>query len=257
LAEFQVNDTVNTTTGLTPFFADLGYHPRSGIHPGETPRDELLPTAKADILRADEILRTHKDLVSFLRVQMRWAQEAQAEQANKSRRAVPKYKVGDRVFVNTKNWSITRPSRKLANKWEGPWAITRIVGSGHAFELDLPHNMIRRGIYPVFHPDMLRDIKDAPLPYQDPRVAQPVHIAQDNGTQLEEWLVDGVLDFRKQQKTWEYLIKWMNSLDTTWEPAAEWLDCYETRLFHWQKPEALQPLGFVMPGNWVLDPDDL
>ena len=32
-AEFAVNNHVNVSTGMTPFFADHGFHPRSGIEP--------------------------------------------------------------------------------------------------------------------------------------------------------------------------------------------------------------------------------
>ena len=33
LAEFAYNDAPNTTTGITPFFANKGYHPNISVHP--------------------------------------------------------------------------------------------------------------------------------------------------------------------------------------------------------------------------------
>jgi transposase InsO family protein len=71
VAEFQANDTVNTSIGMTPFFADLGYHPRSGIHPGEELEPKLSREAKAQTIRADEMIAAHSDLVTFLKEQIR------------------------------------------------------------------------------------------------------------------------------------------------------------------------------------------
>ena len=33
LAEFTYNNTPNATTGVTPFFANKGYHPNISVHP--------------------------------------------------------------------------------------------------------------------------------------------------------------------------------------------------------------------------------
>jgi hypothetical protein len=36
-AEFSANSMKSETTGLTPFFANYGYHPRLGVEPIEVP----------------------------------------------------------------------------------------------------------------------------------------------------------------------------------------------------------------------------
>ena len=33
LAEFAYNNALNATTGVTPFFANKGYHPNTSVHP--------------------------------------------------------------------------------------------------------------------------------------------------------------------------------------------------------------------------------
>lgn len=49
IAKFVASNHVNTSTGVTPFFADHGFHPRTGIKPPETyKRDQ-----KAELLAAD------------------------------------------------------------------------------------------------------------------------------------------------------------------------------------------------------------
>lgn len=53
-AEFAANNHVNITTGMTPFFADHGYHPRTGCEPPGT-SDSTTP-GKAELLGADKII---------------------------------------------------------------------------------------------------------------------------------------------------------------------------------------------------------
>ena len=49
MAEFAYNNTISTTTGITPFFALYGQHPRYVINPvqnpDQTPNQTLIPTA--------------------------------------------------------------------------------------------------------------------------------------------------------------------------------------------------------------------
>jgi hypothetical protein len=50
----------------------------------------------------------------------------------------PRYKVGNQVWLNGKNFSTTRPMKKLDHKWYGPYHITKAV-SDIAYTLKLPH----------------------------------------------------------------------------------------------------------------------
>ena len=49
----------------------------------------------------------------------------------------PKYQVGDRVWLSTKDLHTSQPSRKLTEKQIGPYPISKIV-SPNAVELKLP-----------------------------------------------------------------------------------------------------------------------
>jgi len=72
-----------------------------------------------------------------LRAEMKEAQMAQAEQANKARHPDPVMKLGDRVSLRRKNIRTTRPSNKLDHKQIRPYTILEKVGS-RAYKLDLP-----------------------------------------------------------------------------------------------------------------------
>jgi transposase InsO family protein len=255
VAEFQANDTVNSSTGMTPFFADLGYHPRSGIHLGDTSPEPLSPEAKAQALRADEMLASHADLVAHLKEQLRWAQQEQSSQANATRHSVPQYAVNDQVWLNAKNWSTFRPSKKLDFKSQGPYTVTKVIHDGRAYRLDLPQEMISAGVFPIFHPNLLRPADAVGLPDQAPPQPLPVQINDQEGSAHDEWYVDEFVDVRKATKgrakdTWQYQIKWAGYPKPTWEPAIAHLQAYDALLFHWKHPDKPKPPGLYMPPGW-------
>ena len=43
----------------------------------------------------------------------------------------PNYQPGDKVYLDTSNIHMTRPSHKLSHKRLGPFSIVRKVGNGH------------------------------------------------------------------------------------------------------------------------------
>ena len=81
---------------------------------------------------------------------------------NRHRRPID-WTVGDKVYLSTKNLSIPRPSRKLAELWEGPFEVLEQVG--HSYRLKLPAGS---QIHDVFAPDVLRKDPEDPLPGQEP-----------------------------------------------------------------------------------------
>ena len=119
-AEFAVNNHVNVSTGITPFFADHGYRPRSGIEP---PIPYEKGTAgRAELLSADQIAARQEAMRKWLTDNLTWAQADQTKYANNSRAPHPDYKIGDWVYVNTKDFSVEKQSRSLSSKNAGPFA---------------------------------------------------------------------------------------------------------------------------------------
>ena len=261
VAEFQSNDTVNKSIGMTPFFADLGYHPRSGIHPAENMDANDHSPAKDQAIRADEMLNSHSDLVEHLKEQLRWSQHEQSAQANARRHAVPLYKVGDSVWLSMTNWSTPRRSKKLDHRWAGPYKITRVVHFGKAYELELPEDMIRNGVFPVYHPNLLRSAADKAVPDQKPPQPLAVEITNESGETHTEWLVDEFLDCGKPKRgqlkgQWAYLVKWADFPKPSWHPASDYSDHYDAHLFHWRNPTKPKPPGYKLPANWQPMPED-
>ena len=57
--------------------------------------------------------------------------------ADFNRGIAPDYKVGDKVWLSTKNLNVDRPSRKLTERQLGPFEVVKIV-SPNAIKLKLP-----------------------------------------------------------------------------------------------------------------------
>ena len=88
MAKFAYNNTVSATTGITPFFALYGQHLRWIIKQN--------PTTKAPTSAVlEEWANQLKNLNTYLKSEMVYAQAIQAEQADKDRLPAPAYQVGD------------------------------------------------------------------------------------------------------------------------------------------------------------------
>ena len=77
------------------------------------------------------------------------------------------FKVKDKVWVSTKNWTSGRPSRKLGYQNEGPYKIIEQVR--HSYRLKLPEGS-QSYTHDVFALELLRKDPGNPLlgQHQDP-----------------------------------------------------------------------------------------
>ncbi|KAF8828383.1 hypothetical protein HHX47_DHR4000730 [Lentinula edodes] len=139
MAEFVYNNTPNTTTGVSPFFANKGYHLKLSI--------TLEQVQGAEV---NEYASNLKKLHAYLQERIRVANKAYAKYANQKRQEAPDWEEGNYVWLNMENVKTRRPMKKLDHKWTGPYLILSKVGS-HAYQLDLPgdlhkiHNVFIKG----------------------------------------------------------------------------------------------------------------
>ena len=203
LAEFSANSLFSETTGMSPFFANYGFHPRLGVEPVETID---APAARQASAFADHM----SAILTHLREQTILAQARYEEASNKSRATAPRFSVGQKVWLSAKNLKTLRPRKKLDWKNIGPFQITDVLGP-YTYRLDLPDSM---PIHPVFNVDQLYLVADDPLPGQLQEPPPPVFI---EGT--PEYEVAEVQDCRRRGKGYQYLVRWTGYDDPTLEPA--------------------------------------
>ncbi len=90
--------------------------------------------------------------------------------------------VGEKVWLSTRNLPLRVGTRKLAEKWTGPFSIIGQV-SAEAWRLDLPRTW---KIHPVFHSSQLKAAVGAP------RKPQPVALEDAS----EEFEVEAIVGKR-------------------------------------------------------------
>ena len=92
IAESSYNNTISATTGITPFFALYGQHPRYMIKPRT---NQKIPTLEALKEWANELGK----LNSYLYSEINYSQAVQAEQADQHRLPAPMFQIADKVWL--------------------------------------------------------------------------------------------------------------------------------------------------------------
>ena len=96
-----------------------------------------------------------------------------------------------------------RPSKKLSDKFDGFFPITKIV-SPHVYKLELFHDWT---IHPVFYINFLKPGFDDPLPGQLTTSPPPVFIIHDKRQNI--WEMTKILNFKMYRNKLQFLAKWV------------------------------------------------
>ena len=204
LAEFAYNNKVHTSTRVSPFFANYGYHPRMGFEPRRQTKVE----------EAGEFAERMRKIHEETKAALSKAQEAMKRYADIERSEAPKYKIGDKVMIVTSNLSLNRPSRKLAERAIGPYPIIEIFPP-NAVKVKLP-----RGAWIDLRVNVsrLQPYNEPTIPGQRNPTSPPIEVTQD-GNRYE---VEAIIDSRIRRGRLEYLVQWKGFTEdhNTWEPTA-------------------------------------
>lgn len=204
LAEFAYNSTHHSSIGMTPFYANYGYHPKLSI----TVDDDTVPAASDHLRRVRELHQLAQDNIKK-------ALEKHTFWANKKRSEGPDFQVGDRVWLLRRNIRTTRPSSKLDFKKLGPYRIREKIGE-RAYRLRLPSTM---DMHPVFHVSLLE--KYTPNPYPARTSPPPPDPVVTNGE--DAFHVEKILDSRWRRDQLQYFVHWEGYPieERTWAIAAD------------------------------------
>jgi transposase InsO family protein len=218
LVEFAMNNAVNASTGMSPFYALYGLHPRV---PSMLMVDNTVPGARQYAETLDRRMQRAKRCVQA-------AQERMKATYDKNHKPAA-FKVSDMVLLSTKNLMRSATVRgvagldnaKLFPKFIGPYKVTRVI-KGQACELALPENY---RIHNVFHVNLLQ-------PYHtDGRYQPPKPPPIDLWDGQPVWKVERILDhaiinLRAKVPKYKYLIRWEGypPEDDTWEPATQFTE---------------------------------
>ena len=119
-AEFAVNNKVHTATKVSPFMANYGRELRMG--------EDIRRKGKVE--SATEFIQRMKKVQEEAEAALRKTQEEMKRYADRGRKEMEEWKKGDRVLLSTKDLVFKeRPTKKLTERYVGPYAIEEVVSS--------------------------------------------------------------------------------------------------------------------------------
>jgi hypothetical protein len=144
------------------------------------------------------------------------AQEDMTHYYNQRQEPAPEYAPGDKVYLDGSDIRTSRPSKKLAHRFLGPYVVEHRVGP-NAYRLQLPHSMSR--LHPVFPVVKLMPAPADPIPgRQSDPPPDPVLVDGE-----EHYKVEAILDSRVFRRQLQYLVQWKgyNYEHNSWENAVD------------------------------------
>lgn len=216
--EFKINNTINASTGKTPFQVSYGRSPRviPSFHK-EIASDIDSPAADAIIQRIQLEEQDAEDALIATKVR-------QAAYANEHRGPAQNFEEGQLVMVSTENRRREYKNKgqkraaKFFPRWDGPYKIIQAFPDTSTYKVELPPSSKQ---HPVFHERLLKiyHANDESL-FPGRVVPKPPPIIGVDGH--EEWVIERIIDERTTHrgKRRSFLVRWQGygPEGDTWEP---------------------------------------
>lgn len=212
LIEFALNDSINTSTGYTPFYLAYGKEMKA------------IPTIGRRIgASSADLVAKMQETLEKVRKRLREVQEKMFTELNQKREGGEPLKVGQLVWLQREGIhldGLKGMKEKLKPRWLGPYPVKEQVSDSH-YEIELPPTLSR--IHPRFHRERLKEYKDPKENFPSRTVAERPPANEETG----EFEAEQIIDKRIRHKRVEYLVRWKGyqEQDNTWEPAEELGNC--------------------------------
>jgi len=177
MAEFAYNNSTTTGNGMSPFYANYGFHP---VATGPRSMEPFNPASRV-------YAYWMKAIHDKSREGLEKAQEQMRQYTDPGQKPPTAYQVGDLVMLSGRNIKTRHPSKKLDHKNHGLFQIKKII-SPLAVCLTLPRKW---KIHNVFHVSLLEPYRTSK--HRAPPDASKALREADDIEQLEEYDVKEVM----------------------------------------------------------------
>lgn len=198
---FCIMNTVNASTGFSPFQLRLGMCPR--VVPPLVEGQRGNDTSAAEIMeKMEEITAAAQDSLLFAKI-------SQSLNSLSARSPETPFNVGDSVYLSTSNrrreymHSGENRVAKFMPRFDGPYKVIGANPARSSYTLHMPN---APNTFPVFHSSLLRKCvaNNVDLfPSRELERPGAVLVGED-----EEWMVDRIVDEKKGRRGLEYLVRY-------------------------------------------------
>ena len=135
--------------------------------------------------------------------QMVFVQVSYEHYANVHKQNVSSYVLNDEMWLDTGNMQTKRHNKKLSDKFDGFFFITKIINP-HVYKLELPYSWT---IHPVFHSSFLRPRFDNFLPSLLTTFLFFVFIIDERNQNI--WEMTKILSIKMYKNKFQLLVNWL------------------------------------------------
>ena len=209
--EFAMNNATSSVTGITPFFANFGRHPRTA--------DSFLvdgPLSESDTSVGRDLRRRLQRVWSVVKERLQETADQLVARSSSSRYPLS-FRPGDRVYLSKKRGRGHLSKQEAL--YSGPYPVRKKLGNATYVLGGTPS-----AVPALQNIQRLRPYSPSPQMF----VGRPQEVAEDHvdGDQ-DEWEVEKIIDHRGNGLYRRYLIKWKDSNENTWLPLKNLAKCQD------------------------------